>query len=207
MSKESKIHKITKGERTRSLILETAAVCIAKHGIDHTTTRLIASNAGISRGLVSYYIPKIDDLLELVIEHIVSSARAIVRKSTDEMSWQAKIDQLVRGNLESFDQHPHYYQCFLLSYYYSPIKKSFSELHRRIDQETYDYWYTCVRSLCQEHGVERTDNEIAASVRAAMNETEGSLLYYFVIPPQDRKSYIDTCVASNKRRLEQLLAK
>ena len=55
--------KKTKGESTRSLILETALRLFRERGFEETTMRLIAEEAGVALGNAYYYFRSKDDLV------------------------------------------------------------------------------------------------------------------------------------------------
>jgi len=56
--------RMTKGERTRALIRETALRSFRERGYDDTTIRLIAQEAGVSVGNASHYFPTKSHLVQ-----------------------------------------------------------------------------------------------------------------------------------------------
>jgi len=58
----------SKGERTKKLILESAIVMLAEHGIKGTTHRAIATHANLQLSLTTYYFKDIQDLVQQAFE-------------------------------------------------------------------------------------------------------------------------------------------
>lgn len=64
----------TQAERsaaTRGLILSAAIACLFEHGYGATTTVLVASTAGVSRGAMLHQFPSKADLMLATIEHVL----------------------------------------------------------------------------------------------------------------------------------------
>ena len=66
-------------QRSRQLVtslVDATAVCIARHGLDGTTTPLIADIAGVSVGSLYQYFDGKDDLIEALVEKIAQDVTA-----------------------------------------------------------------------------------------------------------------------------------
>lgn len=63
-------------ETRRELIVESALRLILKNGYDRTTLDHVAAQAGVSKGLISYYFPNKDALFLAVLERILARLRA-----------------------------------------------------------------------------------------------------------------------------------
>lgn len=68
--------RLSKGQRTKQLILEAAIEVLAKHGIKGTTHRAIANHADIQLSLTTYYFRDIRHLVDEAF--LLSSTRTIV---------------------------------------------------------------------------------------------------------------------------------
>lgn len=69
----SLMRKTPKQQRSRQLVatlVDATAVCISRHGLDGTTTPLIAEIAGVSVGSLYQYFDDKDDLIEALVEKI-----------------------------------------------------------------------------------------------------------------------------------------
>ncbi|MCP3670502.1 MAG: TetR family transcriptional regulator, partial [Gammaproteobacteria bacterium] len=55
--------KLSAGEKTRQLILDSVLAVIAKEGVDAITHRRVGHEAGVSHGVVSYHFPTRDELI------------------------------------------------------------------------------------------------------------------------------------------------
>ena len=62
--------KQTKGERTKSLILETAMTLFQEKGYDESTMRNIAERAGVALGNAYYYIPSKEHFIHAFYERL-----------------------------------------------------------------------------------------------------------------------------------------
>lgn len=65
---ESPIRKLSKGERTKRIILASAIVILSKHGTKGATHRAIASHASIQLSLTTYYFKDIQELIYQAFE-------------------------------------------------------------------------------------------------------------------------------------------
>jgi TetR/AcrR family fatty acid metabolism transcriptional regulator len=63
-------------ETRREVIVESAMRLILKNGYDRTTLDHVAAQAGVSKGLISYYFPNKDALFLAVLERILTRLRA-----------------------------------------------------------------------------------------------------------------------------------
>ena len=72
--------KITKGQRTARKIIDAAARCISKLGIEKTSVTNIAKEAELKRSLVAYHFPRKDRIIFHVFEMTVESLRAYVNE-------------------------------------------------------------------------------------------------------------------------------
>src|SRR6185369_6498711 len=62
--------KQTKGERTKSLILETAMTLFQEKGYDESTMRNIAERAGVALGNAYYYFPSKEHFIHAFYERL-----------------------------------------------------------------------------------------------------------------------------------------
>lgn len=168
-------------QSTGDLVLETAARCIAKYGIEKSTTRKIAEMAGVSRGLVPYYVPKRADLLFQVIQFIFRKIKSQATTDIKDLKGAEKILAAFRINFEQFLGQPHYYACFLLSYYYANFDKKFTKLH------TAEYRTNCANAIkylkeeAAEKRLKRSDNSFERKAEELMDLLDGGLLFYSAV--------------------------
>lgn len=87
-------------QRSRQMVaalVDATAVCIARHGLDGTTTPLIADIAGVSVGSLYQYFDGKDDLIEALVEKVAGDVTSAlnrgVRAST---SSEMKLEDMTR---------------------------------------------------------------------------------------------------------------
>jgi len=69
-----------RGEERRAQLLDVALALFAEHGYDGTSTRQIASAAGVTEGLIFKYFPTKRDLLRAVIERYAPCRETLDRE-------------------------------------------------------------------------------------------------------------------------------
>lgn len=94
----------------RQRIIEAAIECLVREGWHGTTLALVAAEAGISRGLISYHFDGRDDLyeavLETVVETIFDEGSAVLRQQIDEVSTaRDKLVVYIESNLRFIGRH------------------------------------------------------------------------------------------------------
>ncbi|WP_165399598.1 MULTISPECIES: TetR/AcrR family transcriptional regulator [Micrococcales] len=97
-------------EVRRHRIIEAAIDCLARDGWHGTTLATIASEAGISRGLISYHFAGRDDLYEAVLETVVATVFAdgsaeMQQGIDDAPNAAAKLQAYIEGNLRFIGAH------------------------------------------------------------------------------------------------------
>lgn len=97
-------------EVRRQRIIDAAITCLVREGWHGTTLALVAAEAGISRGLISYHFEGRDDLyeavLETVVETIFDEGSAVMRQLIDEVSTaRDKLVVYIESNLRFIGGH------------------------------------------------------------------------------------------------------
>lgn len=67
-------------EFRRKALIEATIASLAKHGVAHTTVRMICSAAGISHGLLTHYYESKDELMAAAFHHLFSEVTRKVQK-------------------------------------------------------------------------------------------------------------------------------
>lgn len=114
----------------RTAILETAITCIAKYGIERTSTPVIARELGIAQSGVFYHFESQQELFDSLLVHIVAGNHRIVEQLRERTRPRTAFEGLlayVRGNLY-WAQRERYHVGVLL---YSYMKTSYSRTMRR----------------------------------------------------------------------------
>lgn len=198
----------TKGVRTERLILEAAARCIARLGIDGATTRAIAQEAGVSNGLVPHYIPEQSELLMKVMEHIVLQLRPAIRQPLEKLSGIDKLLHSFRLNFELFRDQPHYYSCFAISYCYSGVNGDLARWNTGNHLTSVDRVFLYLGELCKERRLRRPEKGLRNLAKGCMDLLEGGLLFYFFTHHgQDFETYVKGHLLSQRCLIEGTLGR
>ncbi len=115
---ESADDSLTKAERTRrtrSLLIETALSCIARYGYAKTSLKLIAEEAGVSRGPLHYHYKDKNELMGAVAEALPQrvsdeSLQRLLKATTIE----DRMEALVNLGIEQHLGDHHLIACELL---------------------------------------------------------------------------------------------
>ena len=86
-TRKKKTAKVSKGDQTKSLILETALEIFHEHGYEETTMRAIAQKAGVSLGNAYYYFSSKEHLIQAFYQrlhenHVAVSIPALEKETT-----------------------------------------------------------------------------------------------------------------------------
>ena len=117
-------------EEARKRILDAAQYLFASHGFSSTTTKAIAQRAQVPSGLIFYYFPTKQSLLESIIRerNILSELRNVVETSTSSDPRSALLT-LGQGYLTLFKQHHELARIMLREFHsYPEIAAQFHQL-------------------------------------------------------------------------------
>src|SRR6185295_17312045 len=79
---ESQVEDPDRIERRREQLVTAAAKCFAKNGYHRTTIKEIADTAGVSPGLIYTYVKDKEDVLFLVILHVLETYLREIPRAT-----------------------------------------------------------------------------------------------------------------------------
>jgi AcrR family transcriptional regulator len=79
-------------------VLDAAVACIAEHGLDGTSIRLVASRASVSIGAVQHHFPTKDALLAAAMAHLEAVYRERLVRSTADATTP---DELLRRTVHA----------------------------------------------------------------------------------------------------------
>jgi AcrR family transcriptional regulator len=99
-SRGGSVATTTKGEQTRSRILDTALNLFREHGYEATTMRAVAGRAGVSLGNSYYYFPSKETLIQAYYAQIHDQHRAACRPILDaERDLRKRLLGVVRAQI------------------------------------------------------------------------------------------------------------
>jgi AcrR family transcriptional regulator len=124
---------------TRRLILEAAAACIEKYGIDQLTTRKIAQEAGTNIASINYYFHTKDDLVEETLSMTINHMLEDVFATIDDVQkpLEAALEEVFFYLIEGSLRFPgittaHLYGAIVDKEYGSPSARAMRRLFERL---------------------------------------------------------------------------
>ena len=144
------MEKLTKGQRTRKRILDTAIELFATNGFEATSFREIGDECDMSQqGVMGHFKTK-DELFFGVVDRIKEETYYLVEKFKDPKD--NAFELLLKHHkvqLELVSKHPTFMQMFILMYYYSSFKphvqKFYSEIAKYARSQYEAYLHAGIR--------------------------------------------------------------
>lgn len=168
-------------EERRDCIVAAARKLILKHGYDRTTLGQVAAEAGVSKGLVSYYFCTKEELFRAVLESILSRLRRDLEACCrpDRSAWEQV--QLNLRNLFGSERRTRSYYTVLIDFLaQAPREKSVRDYTREIYQTHLSYMERTVAMGVQSGEFKPVDPHAAASMLVGM--MEGLILQWLYNP-------------------------
>ncbi len=83
-------------QERRAAILDAAAECIRRFGLEMTTLERIAAQAGVQRPIIRHYIGNRDDLLAALIEHLTERYRRDYETLAAKLSQRHRVQAMLK---------------------------------------------------------------------------------------------------------------
>ncbi len=93
-------------------ILSSALEMFARHGYHQASISKIASNAGISKGLLYNYFNSKEDLLKAVIRHGIEGLKGSFHDITNELDTPEELMIFIKGGFNIMKQESHFYKLY-----------------------------------------------------------------------------------------------
>ena len=168
-------------EERRERIVAAARKLILKNGYDHTTLGQVAVEAGVSKGLVSYYFATKDELFKAVLESVLARLRRDLEGCCrpDRSAWEQV--QLNLHNLFGSERRTRSYYTVLIDFLaQAPREKSVRDYTRVIYQTHLSYMERTVEAGVRSGEFRPVDPHAAASMLVGM--MEGLILQWLYNP-------------------------
>ncbi len=168
-------------EERRDMIVGAALKLILKNGYGNTTLGQVAVQAGVSKGLVSYYFAKKDELFLAVLERILGRLRRDLEGCCrgGRTAWEQM--QLNLKNLFGSERRTRSYYTVLIDFLaQAPREKSVRDYTRVIYQTHLTYVERTVQYGVESGEFQPVDPHAAASLLVAM--MEGLILQWLYNP-------------------------
>ncbi len=162
--------------KTRLKILNSAIEVYAKKGLQNTTVRDIAQNAGIALGLLNYHFPESKNLFKVVIQHIYAIAIPQINQHPNQIpkttiETEDRLVMIFRNNMHFFlKQNRSYYACILQAYSAATYSRSIKALNRKIYKQSIER----LKTICRQ-------NSFKLPPELYWHFLEGSLVFGFQI--------------------------
>jgi AcrR family transcriptional regulator len=105
-TRKKKTDKISKGDQTKALILETALEMFRERGYDETTMRAIAQKAGVSLGNAYYYFRSKEYLIQAFYQRLHESHLAAALPALEhDKTLKARLLTVMRTKIETMEPY------------------------------------------------------------------------------------------------------
>src|SRR5215204_470048 len=104
--RKKKTDKISKGDQTKALILETALEMFLERGYDETTMRAIAQKAGVSLGNAYYYFRSKEYLIQAFYQRLHDSHLAAALPALEnDKTLKARLHTVMRTKIDTMNPY------------------------------------------------------------------------------------------------------
>jgi AcrR family transcriptional regulator len=104
--RQKKTDRISKGDQTKALILETALEMFRERGYDETTMRAIAQKAGVSLGNAYYYFSSKEYLIQAFYQRLHDNQVAVALPALqNEKTLKARLLTVMRARMEIMEPY------------------------------------------------------------------------------------------------------
>ncbi len=147
---EQNEEKLSKGQKTARQILEAAARCIRKVGVEKTSVTNIANEAGLKRSLIAYHFPKKSEIFHKVILHIITEVVALRSNNTEGFHSRERLQKLMKTYFDFFYENAHYFNCFIHFHYLASIDESYRLINDKMVTNATEQIASCLNELLVE---------------------------------------------------------
>jgi AcrR family transcriptional regulator len=163
-------------QATRTAIVEAAMTCFAQNGYAHTSIRQIATQAGISSGLMYHYFESKEALLEAVFENCMAILSGVLVDAYRQAEPGKRISSLLRAMFAMLEEDRDFWALFQLLRSQPSITAVVGDAFRR--------WTRRLRNLftVELRGAGRAEPEIDALILYSL--IEGTIQQYLLDPDE-----------------------
>ncbi|MFZ4715696.1 MAG: TetR/AcrR family transcriptional regulator [Bacteriovoracaceae bacterium] len=193
---ENALEKLTKGQKTAQKILEAAARCISKVGVEKTSVTNIAKEAELKRSLIAYHYPKKAEIFYKVIISITQSIVEQRSANTENLKGREKLQQILLSYTDFFYQNTHYFNCYLHFFYMSSIDEKYRKLNDQITNNSLDVLKEAIREIFDMEKMPLNEKAMNDFAELLYQRLIGVIMRYFSTnhnfsTEQYRKQYVD----------------
>lgn len=171
--------KLSKGQQTAQKILEAAARCIAKVGIEKTSVTNIAKEAVLKRSLIAYHFPKKAEIFFKVITHIAEELMVKRTEMTKDTTGKLKLERVLLSYSDYFYDKTHNFNCFLHFQYLASIDSHYKKLNDQITKNALDVIKLAIQEVLNEEKVQYKENLVSDFAEALYMRLIGVIMRYY----------------------------
>ncbi len=147
------------GEESRLRLLQAAVQCFAEHGYARTSTRTVATQAGVNIAAISYYFGDKAGLYRAAFTEPMGTPKDdIALFAGDDLSIDDALHGLYSGFIEPLKQNALVQQCIRL--HMREMVEPTGVWEQEIDQGIKPYQAALAKVLCRHYGVKKADDDI-----------------------------------------------
>lgn len=171
--------KLSKGQITAQKILEAAARCIAKVGIEKTSVTNIAKEAVLKRSLIAYHFPKKAEIFFKVIGHIAEELMIKRTEMTTGTSGKLKLERVLLSYSDYFYEKNHNFNCFLHFQYLASIDGQYKKLNDQITKNALDVIKAAIQEVLDEEKVQYQEKLVLDFAETLYMRLIGVIMRYY----------------------------
>lgn len=171
--------KLSKGQVTAQKILEAAARCIAKVGIEKTSVTNIAKEAVLKRSLIAYHFPKKAEIFFKVITHIAEELMVKRTEMTTGTSGRLKLERVLLSYSDYFYEKNHNFNCFLHFQYLASIDGHYKKLNDQITNNALEVIKAAIEEVLAEEKVQFHEKLVLDFSEALYMRLIGVIMRYY----------------------------
>jgi len=147
------------GEESRERLLHAAVACFAEHGFSKTTTRMIATQAGVNIAAISYYFGDKAGLYRAAYtEPMGCASDGTAQFDGQHLSLDQALHGLYSGFIEPLKQEVLVQQCIRL--HMREMVEPTGLWQQEIDQDIVPHQRALIQVLCRHYGLVQPDDDI-----------------------------------------------
>lgn len=190
-----------KSSSTRQQILDAAVRCIVKLGYANTTTMMIATEAGLSRGATLHHFPSKIDIIKATVDYLYEKRRRAVLNSAKQLPTDTdRVKLAVKAYWQQVN-HPLFVAFFELSVaarHDDELRKILRPAQQKFDKE----WYTTVQEAFPEWQHDPKAFSLAMSLSQKLME---GIAISHLMHPRDKNE--EQLIAFLEDQIRELLPK
>lgn len=183
---------LTKGQRTAKTILEAAARCISKIGIEKTSVTNIAKEADLKRSLVAYHFPKKDTIVPMVFELIAIELNNYLDEQCDDKTGREALENIYKSYLKFYEEKPHYFHVGLHFFYLASINEKAKKLNTKFGHISVKRIKKALKELILDKNLSASETLLDKTAWSIQMFLVGSIMHQNCLDMPNSKSFSES---------------